>query len=174
MVLFGVVKWTQEGLYFVNLQAVTTENGDIDDFILKKPNVLGHYFRLDLDLDKPGPLFKEPLPHIHTRPIREPRFSLPLTSSKTCIVDFLEFLYLNFHYDKWRNWAKSIWLSQNPLQEEGVFDAMGEAYAKGKTDWLRDKYAIKIEELRACLLKEKQDISERMAPVSVFARQLKY
>ena len=59
-----------------------------------------------------GDPFTHPLAHVHVSDESHPRFSLDGGTSGNVIVDYLEFLYRNYVFDDWLNWAKRQWLNQ--------------------------------------------------------------
>lgn len=166
MACVGSVHWEDGIVTYANLQILAVKVGNIEDYYLSSKDDNGfqsQYFRMEYDSTMPGPFFKEPLPHVHTIPDREPRFPLRLTSSKTMIVDFLEFLYLNYQYDKWYMWAREIWKKNNIDDDEGIFDTICKAYEKGQIEVIKKKYADAIQRLKNMLKWEKEEISKCLA-----------
>lgn len=104
---FARVQWSETGIDFCRLQMLVTEGGDLMDLYLGSGNVTGTYYRLDLDVAAPGPIFKEPLPHIHCIPDGSPRFPFVPVVNEFLPITFLEFVYLNHFHDKWVAWAES-------------------------------------------------------------------
>ena len=75
---FGRVVWNTDGIHFCGLQGLVTMECSLADFYLSDSVAAQHltanYYRLDLDLTAPGPIFKEALPHVHCVPDETPRF----------------------------------------------------------------------------------------------------
>ena len=172
----GEVKSLNGELQYVNLQALVTVNGSIKDFIRGTIGIDVQYFRLDFDYTKLGKgIFNEPLPHLHTLPKDEPRFSLFLTSAQTSIIDFLEFLYMNYQYDIWREWARNEWAKRS-LDEDAysLFNIIDEAYKKGQIDFLKKEYNTRINEIKKCLHNIKVEFSNLLPTIPDIANLLDY
>ncbi len=176
--LVGEVRNTNGELTYINLQSLVTLNGSIEDFYLGQNGIDAHYFRLDLDYNSnkiERRLFKEPLPHIHIIPKDEPRFPLSLTSAKTCIVDFLEFLYRNYKYDIWYAWARNEWKQQNlDIDALPFFNTIDNAFEKGQMALLCEKYSDKLLEIKKCLFKSKEETSQLLPTLPDIAQLLDY
>lgn len=110
------------------------DSGDIKSFYSGKA---GHwqYLRLDFDKNILGPIFKEPIPHIHIRPKGEPRFPLAGSSTGNIVMDFLDYVYRNYFKEEWLAWARSIWngeVSRRKIEEDpferikAAFDTQGQ------------------------------------------------
>ena len=176
LALLGEVKSCNGELQYVNLQAIATCNGSVEDYYLGKKEVEAHYFRLDLDCAMlGGGIFKEPRPHLHTRPQDEPRFPLDLTSSGTCIIDFLEFLYMNYQYDIWREWARKEWAGRS-LNDEApfLFNTINDAFRAGQVERLRTTYRQTLIEIKKALAKLKEEASRCLPRVPAVTNLLDY
>src|ERR1043166_2576644 len=81
LALLGTIIWARNGVQFCGFQALITTGGNLRDYYLTQSpqDIHPTYYRLDLDMSIPGPLFKEPLPHIHCVPHGEPRFQFVFT-----------------------------------------------------------------------------------------------
>lgn len=128
---FGRVAWNGDGIHCCSLQALVTEGCNLLDLYLASPEeareMTAKYYRLDLDLKAPGPLFKEASPHIHAFPDGAPRF--PFACSDEYIpISFFEFIYLNHFHDEWLAWARSVALNHDA---EFPFDAIAEGFDSG-------------------------------------------
>ena len=175
ILIVGKAQINDGELNHVDLQALVTENGTIEEFYLGGDGCQSKYFRLDFDFDQPGPLFKEPLPHIHVGNSSEPRFSLPLSGSSSCILDFIEFLYLNYRYDLWLEWARNTWLDANNTPEtEGIFNVICEAFNTGQTKWLCNECKQQVESLRNILHRTKISLSRGQASIAKETNSLNY
>lgn len=158
--LFLVVKWKRlEGkprITYVNGQALIVE-GLLKDFY-NGASLLSHYLRMDYDPQSLGPMFKEPLPHIHAEdPDGEPRFAVDLRGAGDIVGEFLDFVYRNFAHDLWLAWARQVWerqcarlqLSANP------FETIVAAYRTGKPDVLVKNHATHLQQLKHCLMEQR-------------------
>jgi len=107
---FASLRWEGDTvLTSVNFQAVIVLDRDLDDFYVNGSSDF-QYLRLDYDRSSLGPIFGEPLPHVHTKARGAPRFALDSMSSGNVVMDFLDFVYRNyFHRPYWLNWARRVW-----------------------------------------------------------------
>lgn len=121
----GVTKWKNNSMSYLNMQVIATEEGTIEDFYLNESAAKCHYFRLDVDFSSIGPLFKETLPHIHTHPDGSPRYHFVPKHERTLIPEFLEFIYLNYAYDKWVKWVSEVCSMKNVFgADDGILDTI--------------------------------------------------
>lgn len=108
LAFFGRVIWDSKGISYCGLQALVTPGSSLLDFYLAEPDTIqsfkANYYRLDLALKEPGPIFKEAMPHIHCVPDGPPRFPF-VYSDEYLPVSFLEFIYLNHFHEDWVKWA---------------------------------------------------------------------
>jgi hypothetical protein len=107
LVVFLVVHLRDRKIEYANLQALWAEV-TIARFVQSAGTALHRYLRLDHDLTALGPLFKEPMPHIHVEAEGEPRFPVPAPACDV-VGWFLDFVYRNFFYDHWIIWAELAW-----------------------------------------------------------------
>ena len=174
--IFGVQKWNKAGLCYLNLQALIAVEGTIADLLL--PDTADnccHYYRLEYDPSKLGPMFKEPLPHVHVLPDGAPRFQFSGSGARTLIVDFIEFLYLNYSYTKWEDWAKITWKGRvAPSPPSDPFDAIVAAYAGGRYEELSGRYRESVEALKNALRAEKRDVCRGLAALPDIVDMLSY
>lgn len=107
---FGRVSWDADGINYCGLQALVTRECSLTDYYLADASsiqkLVVFYYRLDLDVKMPGPVFKEAMPHIHCIPDGPPRFPF-VCSDEYLPVSFLEFIFLNHFHDDWLKWARS-------------------------------------------------------------------
>lgn len=172
---FGVMKWRNGHMTYVNLQAIVADEGALDDFYCDEASARCQYTRLELDFDKPGPLFKEPQPHIHTLPDGAPRFGCSPWGERVTVARFIEFLYLNFAHEKWLTWARNVWRERTALPEDqDPFDVMVDAYKGGQSQVLVDHYSDHIARLRQLLAAESEHRARAFAPLSPSAALLTY
>ena len=174
--VFGTLKWKNGCATYVNMQAIVASKGFLENYYCKKTTANCQYLRLELDLNKPGPLFKEPLPHIHSCPDGAPRFRFTPGDDWNLIAKFLEFLFLNYAYDKWLNWAWNVWKSNTAFQDgDDPMKTIIDAYdAEGKSQLLADRYATHLERLRIILSAEIKERSRHLAPISPSAKVMSY
>ena len=113
---YRYMRWNSEGISSCSLQALVTTNGDLLDFYINDPKseASAYYYRLDLALNAPGPLFKEPTPHLHFVPDGSPRFSFFCPQGEFLPTAFVEFVYLNHFHDDWLKWAEFESTSRDP------------------------------------------------------------
>ncbi len=176
ILLIGEARILKNEFQYVNLQSLITLNGSIEDYYLGKAGIDTHYYRLDFDNRiAVGGIFKEPLPHLHTFPRDEPRFPLLFSSYNTCITDFLEFLYMNYQYKTWREWARSEW-ERECFDDDAssLFITIDEAFKTGKVELLRNTYNAKILEIKKSLHKIKCDVSVNLPGIPVYFQSLNY
>ncbi len=178
--VLGIKKWDKSGLKYLNLQALVTLRGTIADMCRSGENNNEwndkcHYYRLEYDPSKPGPIFKEPLPHVHVYPGGAPRFQFSGCDPKTLFVDFIEFLYLNYAHSKWVGWARRIWKQGTDFSPcEDSFDAVVAAYDGGRSSELMGRYKGSVIDLKMVLKKEKHRLSAGHAMLSDTADTLSY
>ncbi len=97
------------------------------------------YIRLDYHPNELGDLFSHPLPHIHIDPKGGLRFPFPVSQTGHIIENFIEFLYLNYSYKDWINWAEWVWhetfdKEEKDLEKEGKktkFNEIKDLYKQG-------------------------------------------
>jgi hypothetical protein len=163
--LFAEVQFGINGLIYANCQAIACIEGTLNDFYSEPASAEVRYHRLDLDLNCPGPMFKEDHPHIHSVPSGAPRFLFHASASHNVIVDFVEFLYLNYSYDQWLDWAKKTWneaVLRDPIEDK--FPAIQDGYNKGWIAKRLGEYGGTISELRATLAAKKQSMYGTLLP----------
>ena len=116
--VFVIIKWKNYCIDYINFQVLITTEGRLETFYNSCSSMQHQYFRLDLDYTSSNLLFKEAVPHIHSLPKGPPRFLLNYLESKNIILDFIEFIYLNYDYDKWLEWAQAVWRINIPRKME--------------------------------------------------------
>lgn len=184
--VIGSIEWCNFMLTKVNIQVLATVNTTVDNYYWKQDTsspdastqdkFAAHYYRLDLDLNKGGKLFREPQPHLHTEPKGEPRINFNTYSDRTLIVDFIEFLFLNYAYDSWLIWAKNVWEREKMFADgEDPFPRIVSFYKDPIISNL-SIYAKHISALRDILNKEKRRVAEnlKLHPVTPNAQTLNY
>lgn len=153
MAFFARVCWDNHGIRFCCLQALVTTNGDLLDYYLDNKATQACYYRLDLDITQPGPLFAEPLPHCHCVPNGPPRFPFASVAGEYLPIAFLEFLYLNHFHDRWLQWVKAeCALHGGDLEITDI----AEAFREGRISTCPDVFGADLRKLRALLHKAKR------------------
>ena len=127
MGVFARLQYRDKGeiITHVNLQVLVTET-DLETYYLN-PDTRARYFRLDYDPDRLGPIFKEPLPHVHSRPVGAPRFSMWAPTGNV-VVDFFDFIYRNFYHENWLGWAKHAYSRWQRSTGTDIFVPIEEAF----------------------------------------------
>jgi hypothetical protein len=155
MALFARVEWRDDSqILAASCQVVVVEGGILEDYYLDEA-YSAQYLRFDYHPHAPGRMFREPMPHVHIQADGEPRFGWPYSSANV-VVDFLEILYLNYHYEQWLRWARSIWdgvLRERKIEED-PFDRIFGAYQKGEWSIL-EPHRVLISHFREALRAEK-------------------
>ncbi len=174
LAFFAVVKWTKKEVYFANCQALIVHGGSLEEFYDGKCDDC-QYHRLDLDMNQPGPLFKEPLPHIHSRPQRAPRFPGDRISADNIVVDFLEFIYRNYQYDKWMSWVRKTWEKEaGKGVDDDTLSVIAEAFETGHIIPGFNHFKEDLELLKRLLRKEKHELYPSLRIQSDILKTLNY
>jgi hypothetical protein len=156
---FAIIKWNNNKVNYINLQALVTTGGTLEDFYCNGSSIKYHYHRLDLDCDSTGELFKEALPHIHTYPNGPPRFSFNYNKTNNIIVEFMEFIYLNYCYDKWLKWAEGVWRRNISRGfEKDTFAVILKAFKENQIIPAIEIYKDDLIALKNTLKKEKEQL----------------
>lgn len=114
------------------------------------------YFRLDYHPAEPGKLFAEPMPHLHVDPDANVRCGFR-AQPDTLLPDFIEWLYLNFRYETWEQWAKDVW-QERAQPDHKPLDLFQQAkeFQSNYAGFL-DRYAQPLKNLRTYLYDYKKD-----------------
>jgi len=134
MACFIELEWNQSNLTYVNFHVVISRPQSIGDYSCdpSRTNVLV-YFRMDYSRKILGQFFTHPLPHIHIHTHDAPRFHLESMTTGNLVVDFLDFIYRNYYFPQWKDWAKRVCRKRVKLSDgEDRFDRIVEAYKDGK------------------------------------------
>lgn len=178
--LFPYVKIKECQIEKMSIQILVPLNYSVADYYLKildkemskECDVV--YLRLDYHPYESGKLFSHTMPHIHISNKYDVRVPFSLTSPQTCLLDFLEFLYVNFLYETWIYWVQDLWESKlnmhklDPYKSEDYFLAIQNGFSAGK---IHDKkfiecYGGKIVELKKLLFDRKSKIAKQLYCVS--------
>jgi hypothetical protein len=105
--------------------------------------------------DPLGEMFSHPLAHVHIGNGDTPRFALQGDGDGNVLMDFLEFVYRNFAYDKWRLWAGRKWSKTYPTRV-AEFDQIARYFAVSDFMGLRQDAKI-ITDIKKVLRRARQD-----------------
>ncbi len=159
----GHIKWKEKKLTYLNLQAIIILDSDIESFYLKD-DANYHYLRFDYDLNNLGPLFKEQLPHVHIQPKGAPRFPFHFSDSGNSIVDFLEFIYINYKYDTWYDWLEELWESAPEFgSENDQFYNIVDSYKRNNSNSLLNEHRNQLNLIK----KYAKDAKDRAYPLRI-------
>ncbi len=140
------------------IQVLVNANGSLADVYLGDPKADARYYRLDLDVDSPGRLFREPQPHVHCTPAQEPRFPWQSLATGSAVLDFIEFIYLNHAYDRWVAFARESYDEDRRQRHlDSNFEALQEAYDAGMVASAAGIYREDVNRLRDLLTAAKRD-----------------
>lgn len=157
LAMFGCVSWQDGDISFCRLHAVVVLDRTVFDLYstddMESPEV--QYYRLDYDPKQPGPMFSEPLPHIHCWPGGAPRIPLPGNNDESLPVRFLEFIYLNHFHQDWTKWVKAE--VTHRLSEGFPIEAIVEGFATGSILTRLGVFDPYLKELRTILKVAKRD-----------------
>jgi hypothetical protein len=155
--VFAEVGWDYStSLERASVQVVVVLDGTVEDFYLGLASDC-QYLRMDLDPQLIGPIFKEGLPHIHSRPLEEPRFSGLAGGSGNVVADFVEFVYRNYKHDEWLFWARQEWDKHCGIAVglRNKFVPIVDAFKTGKVSVIQTTYRAELERLVGVLEKAK-------------------
>ncbi len=162
LAFFCVVARKGAQVTYINAQALVTLDGPLEEFYRGHAGVSAQYFRLDFDPTCLGPLYKEPLPHVHTIPAGEPRMYLGGLGHDGVLVEFLDLLYRNYFYDAWAEWAERVWSKyRKPRSMPDNLPAIREAFASGQHAILRQDYRNDLMHLKRALFDEHVAVARR-------------
>ena len=152
MGVFGHLKYKNGLVVYANIQVIIAfEQENFDGYYLDDKSPCS-YFRFDYDLNSLGKMFCEPQPHVHTLAEGPPRFDLQI-SSGNAIIDFFDFIYRNYYYEKWLDWARYANQSEGSAlsRKENVFGRIEEAFKAGEHQELVSQHGKQLGEIkRAC------------------------
>ena len=160
LTIFAGLGWfATKRLRYANIQAIVT-TCDLDDYYVE-PQGEAIYLRLDFDYQTLGEPFSHPLAHIHVEGDQSPRFALDGGNSGNVILDYLEFLYRNYHPEKWLEWAGKVWKEEfeKSANRETIdpLPRMIEAFQRSQIQALRDM-AADVERLKKVLRMKKDEL----------------
>jgi hypothetical protein len=160
LAVFLKLGWNdQRRLVYANIQTIVTDS-DLDDYYCDV-NVHAQYLRLDLDYKTLGDPFSHPLAHIHVEGDLSPRFALEGGISGNIVVDYLEFLYRNYFWDKWLEWAEREWnqefIATSKEGDVNFFSIIVDAFKLGQFRILQD-HADLMSRIKRTLRKRKDEL----------------
>ncbi len=156
--MFAELRWNQGQLVYASVSTLVTQ-ATLDEFY-RTGQPKATYLRLDLNYETLGLAFAHCLPHIHVGDDDAPRVALGGGPDGNVIVDYLEFLYLNYAHQKWAAWARRIWMKANASDAAGAgktFDSLQAAFNENQIGLLRDQ-RDQIVRLKKALRSEKNRI----------------
>lgn len=154
------IKWRNNLINYINFQVLITIGGNLHQYFNGCSAMEHQYFRLDLDYNSSGLLFKETIPHIHTLPKGRPRFFFDYRESRNILLDFLEFIYFNYKNDVWLEWAMTVW--EKNISRKYEKDTLPMILEASKTNQLIpniEKYKKDIFDFKNALKREKEKVN---------------
>lgn len=162
----------------MSIQAfISLSDSIVDSYkkLLKGKDTQAVYCRLDFHPIESGVLFSHPMPHLHIGVLETPRLPLAYTSWENSILDFLEFLYVNYKYNVWLDWVRKEWNKKygmkqqsDPYDDSNYFDAIENGFKEGKIcdSIFLKKYGDTIDNLKELLEQRKRFFSEKLFKLS--------
>jgi hypothetical protein len=163
---------------FCRLHVIVAPDGDLINLYDNEYDP-AFYYRLDYSLEERGGLFNHPFPHIHTVRDGAPRFPLSLDGSIFPPIVFLEFLMMNFYYDRWLSWALSKYPKSDFYKvpdDELSPEQMVESF-KLREQWEqipKQKRQIFLERIKKSTRDAKIQASERFPKINPDSLELNY
>lgn len=147
------VKWRRDRiLYYANIQILRT-SATLEDFLASSSDdAETQYLRLDFDPNQPGAFLKEPQPHVHVVGEGEPRFPVPELGRECPVGWFIDFVYRNFFYDVWIDYAESLW-SADKRTEDNRWASLKSLIEKGEIGAIEANALLQddLQQLKAAL-----------------------
>jgi hypothetical protein len=165
--LFVSLKWKAGKITYLSAQVFVTLSADLIEFF-NGADSDSRYYRLDFSSEERGNLFDHPFPHLHTIPEGSPRLPWHFRPNITPIFSFLEFVFINHQYERWKRWLiqehkkKFSYPSTDdqPLMED-VFESF-----KEPNSWSRVTDGNRlIQELKAAAIEKLETLSEAALPI---------
>ena len=147
----GSVHWDKSWITRCSFQALVTTDDSLSKFY-NDGRVKSFYYRLDFDPHQPGPLFREPQPHVHCTPSGPPWFPFFCVQGEYVLISFLEFIFLNYFHNDWLSWAEQ---QSRRLVTPDAFAAIVESYKTGPLTRL-GQLAPDLQKLKRALSEVKQ------------------
>lgn len=148
MGVFAHLRYDEASIAYANIQVLVAE-ADLETYYIDSRTRCS-YFRFDYDLGCLGEIFKEPHPHIHSAPEGAPRFGPPIQHGNA-VLDFFDFIYRNFHHEKWIEWARFAYDREGPFfgREEDIFEPIEAAFKANKHQELVSVYSKPLGHMKA-------------------------
>ncbi len=146
-----------ETLQQINVECFVTRASTIVDAYLT--DAVPHYLRFDYDPHAPGPLFKEPQPHLHVQPSGEPRLGLSCPGERSLLAAFFDFLYRNYFHEEWMEWVRRRWepIARRYKWETERLDTIAATFSRGNLEALRENHDAQFEALKEAVSDELDD-----------------
>lgn len=137
--------------------------GTLDAYYCGDKETVAQYYRVDYDITMSlGELFKEPHPHLHLYPKREPRIPFIIQNSQTILADFITFLYLNYSYDAWQLWVRKVWKNHTDYPDhKDPFHVICDAFKASQHETLLSTYKDPLHKLKNLI---REEINKRSQP----------
>lgn len=141
----------------LNVEAFVTGASTLADAYLDDARL--RYLRFDYDPQSPGPLFKEPQPHLHVEPFGESRVGISCPEQRSLLAVFLNLLYRNYFHDKWLDWVRDRWepIARTRRWNLDRLETIADAYSRGNLTALRERHGRQFEELKRAISDELND-----------------
>ena len=118
LALFLQLTWGDGRILEARVQAFAVVGGRTLAEVYGCVSRFTRYLRYDYDEDEWGDLYSHPFPHVHPQPDDAPRFPFKASESCLSLIEFFEFLYLNFNHRSWLEWATTVAKERATLIEE--------------------------------------------------------
>jgi hypothetical protein len=146
----------------------TLQQLTVEGFVTRGPPLLDayladsppQYLRFDYDPRAPGPLFKEPQPHLHVEPSGEPRLGVSCPEERSLLAAFFDVLYRNYFQDKWMEWVDDQWERIARRTQDwnlGHLETIAETYSRGNLTALREQHGTEFRALKTAVSEELND-----------------
>lgn len=178
--IFPFVNIKDREIANMSLQVLATIDCKITDYRDNESSAA--YFRLDYHPKEIGRIFSHPMPHIHISNKYDARMPFAIESPSTCILDFIEFLYINFYYEKWLSWAKDVWQKglmtnlNDPYDSDNYLDVIQEGLLNGRIidNSFVNKYGDSIKKFKRMLFNEKKEESQKLVTIPTTCLLINY
>ncbi len=153
--ILAMLSWDNQRIIYASVPILVVPGCTLTEYYNGKAKSDGIYLRLDVSYNPLGEVFSHPLAHIHIGNGNTPRFALPGGANGNVLMDFLEFVYLNFAYEKWQDWATQKWTTRYPLRAN-EFHQIAQNFTDSDLHALQSKANI-ISEIKDTLRKAKDE-----------------
>ena len=153
--ILALLNWDKQRIIYASVPILIVSGCTLAEYYADGAASEEIYLRLDLSSDPLGEMLSHPLAHIHFGNRDAPRFALAGGANGNVLMDFLEFVYLNFAYKKWQNWARQKWITKYP-QRANEFHQIAQNFTDSDLNALQSKANI-ISEIKDTLRKAKDE-----------------